>query len=68
MAVKPLDNPLTDRDKQQLDQALYLLNQMLPKLDQAERAGRDVTALRMRRDDLANQAAQIKAAYFPGSK
>jgi hypothetical protein len=57
--------PLTDQDLRDLNRAQYILNQLLPQLDKAEAAGRDVADLRLRRDDLASQVAQIKAAYFP---
>jgi hypothetical protein len=60
--------PLTDQDLRDLNRAQYILNQLLPQLDKAEAAGRDVTDLRLRRDDLASQVAQIKAAYFPSAQ
>ena len=57
--------PLTDQDLRDLNRAAYILNQLLPQLDKAQAAGRDVTDLRLRRDDLADQVTKIKAAYFP---
>jgi hypothetical protein len=60
--------PLTDQDLRDLNRAQYLLNQLLPQLDKAESAGRDVTDLRLRRDDLADQVQKLKAAYFPSSQ
>jgi hypothetical protein len=60
--------PLTDSDLTDINRAQYILNQLLAQLDKAEQAGRDVTDLRLRRDDLANQIAQIKSAYFPQSQ
>lgn len=66
MAKQPtIAEPLTDQDLRDLNRAQYILNQLLPQLDKAEAAGRDVTDLRLRRDDLASQIAQIKQAYFP---
>jgi len=60
--------PLTDQDLRDLNRASYVLGQLLPQLDKAQAAGRDVTDLRLRRDDLADQVAKIKATYFPTSQ
>lgn len=69
MAKAPtIAEPLTDQDLRDLNRAQYILNQLLPQLDRAEAAGRDVTDLRLRRDDLASQVAQIKQAYFPSAQ
>jgi hypothetical protein len=62
-----LAEPLSDQDLRDLNRAGYILNQLLPQLDKAQAAGRDVTDLRLRRDDLADQVGKIKAAYFPQS-
>ena len=68
MATQPtIASPLTDADLRDLNRAQYVLNQLLPQLDKAQAAGRDVTDLRLRRDDLADQIVKLKAAYFPSS-
>jgi hypothetical protein len=69
MAKQPtVADPLTDQDLRDLNRAQYILNQLLPQLDKAQSAGRDVTDLRLRRDDLADQITKLKAAYFPSSQ
>ncbi len=69
MAKSPtIAEPLTDQDLRDLNRAQYVLNQLLPQLDKAAAAGRDVTDLQLRRDDLADQVAKLKAAYFPASQ
>ncbi len=69
MAKSPtIAEPLTDQDLRDLNRAQYVLNQLLPQLDKAKAAGRDVTDLQLRRDDLADQVAKLKAAYFPASQ
>jgi hypothetical protein len=66
MARQPtIADPLTDTDLRDLNRAQYILNQLLPQLDKAQAAGRDVTDLRLRRDDLADQITKLKASYFP---
>jgi hypothetical protein len=60
--------PLTDQDLKDLNRAQYILNMMLPQLDKARAAGRDVTDLQLRRDDLADQVLKLKATYYPGSQ
>jgi hypothetical protein len=66
-ATPTVASPLTDADLRDLNRAQYILNQLLPQLDKAQAAGRDVTDLRLRRDDLADQISKLKAAYFPAS-
>ncbi len=69
MATTPtVAEPLTKQDLTDLNKAQYLLNQLIPQLEKAAAAGRDVTDLQLRRDDLAAQVAQLKAAYFPSSQ
>ena len=60
--------PLTKDDLSALNRAGYILNQLLSQFDKAKAAGRDITDLELRRDDLAQQVQQIKAAYFPTAK
>jgi hypothetical protein len=60
-------DPLDKNDLAALNKAGYLLNQLLAQFDKATAAGRDITDLQLRRDDLADQVAKIKAAYFPTS-
>jgi hypothetical protein len=68
MAKSPtIADPLTDQDLRDLNRAQYILNQLLAQLDKAEAAGRDVTDLRLRRDDLADQIAKLKVTYFPSA-
>ncbi len=68
MAATPtIAEPLTQQDLKDLNKAQYLLNQLIPQLEKAAAAGRDVTDLQLRRDDLAAQVQQLKAAYFPAS-
>lgn len=64
-ALPQVGNPLTSADGRELNRAEYLLNQLIEKLDLATAAGRDVEALRMRRDDIARQVADLKRVYFP---
>ena len=59
--------PLTKDDLAALNRAGYILAQLLQQFDKAQAAGRDITDLILRRDDLANQVAMIKKAYFPSS-
>ena len=69
MAKAPtIADPLTDQDLRDLNRAQYILNQLLAQLDKAEAAGRDVTDLRLRRDDLADQIVRLKAQYFPSAQ
>lgn len=69
MAATPtVASPLTDTDLRDLNRAQYILNQLLPQFDKATAAGRDVTDLRLRRDDLADQVTKLKAAYFGASQ
>jgi hypothetical protein len=63
-----ISEPLTDQDLRDLNRAQYILNQLLPQLDKAQTAGRDVTDLRLRRDDLADQITKLKQVYFPAAK
>jgi hypothetical protein len=56
---------MTDQDYRDLTRAQYILNNMLPKLDRAREAGRDVTDVQLARDDLAAQVEALKKAYFP---
>lgn len=65
-ALPSLDKPLNSANLRDLNQSEYLLNQMVTYLDQAEQAGRDVEALRLRRDDLARQVSDLKRVYFGG--
>jgi hypothetical protein len=58
--------PLTDQDYRDLNRAEYIVNQLLPQLDKARLAGRPVSDLQLRRDDLASQVTQIKGQYYPG--
>jgi len=60
--------PLTDQDLRDLNRASYMLGQLLFQLDKAQAAGRDVTDLRLRRDDLADQVTKIKQVYFPSAQ
>jgi hypothetical protein len=60
-------DPLDKNDLVALNKAGYLLNQLLAQFDKATAAGRDITDLQLRRDDLADQVVKIKAAYFPTS-
>ena len=60
--------PLTKDDLSALNRAQYILNQLLSQFDKVRAAGRDITDLELRRDDLASQVNQIKAAYFPNAK
>jgi hypothetical protein len=60
--------PLTKDDLAKLNRAGFLLADLLTQFDKAKAAGRDVTDLEMRRDDLANQVSLIKGAYFPNAK
>ena len=69
MATNPtIAEPLTKDDLAALNRAGYILAQLLTQFDKAQAAGRDITDLILRRDDLANQVAQIKKAYFPSAQ
>lgn len=69
MAKAPtIPDPVSEQDLRDLNRAQYILNQLLPQLDKARAAGRDVTELELRRDDLADQVAKLKASYFPTSQ
>lgn len=63
-----LGSPLSTRDLSELNKSLYLLNQLVPLLDQAEQAGIDVSNIRSRRDELYTQASLLKQTYFPSSE
>lgn len=68
MPLHPLGPPLNARDLAEINKALFLLNQLVQYLDQAEKAGIDVTPIRDQRDLLYTQATQLKGAYFPDSE
>lgn len=68
MPLHPLGPPLTARDLAEINKSLFLLNQLVQYLDQAEKAGIDVTQLRDQRDTLYQQATSLKGAYFPESE
>jgi hypothetical protein len=67
-APASLSNPLSARDLADLNSAIYLLTQVVAKIDQAERAGRDVTDLRQIQSDTLQQAMTLKSVYFPESQ
>lgn len=69
MATNPtLAAPLTDADYRKLNQAQFMMNQLLTRLDQAEAAGIDVTEQRLRRDDISEQIDRLKRAFFSDKK
>lgn len=68
MAMHTLGPPLSARDLGEINKSIFLLNQLLERIDQAERAGIDVAEIRDRRDQLYQQATMMKAAYFPGDE
>lgn len=67
-AAPAFADPLTDADYRDLNKAAYLLNQLLPQIDKAKAAGRDVSEYELRRDDLAQQVDLLKRTYFPSKK
>jgi hypothetical protein len=67
-ATPTVASPLTDQDLRDLNRAQYIVNVALPFLDKMEAAGRDVTDLRLRRDDIANLIGKLKAAFYPSSQ
>lgn len=67
-ADQPSDPILRPADLKLANQALWKLEQALHIIDQAERAGIDVSAVRPIRDDVFDQVSRIKAVYFPGAQ
>jgi hypothetical protein len=64
-ALPQIGSPLTAANGRELNTSEFLLNQLIDALDKAESAGRDMTALRLRRDDIARQVGDLKRVYFP---
>ena len=66
MAVMPnVGTPLSTQDLRLLNQAEYLNNDAISKIDAMERAGGDVSELRLAQQTVAQNIASIKAEYFP---
>jgi hypothetical protein len=57
--------PLSKQDLTLLNQAEYLNNDAIAKIDAMERAGGDVSELRLTQSNVATLIASIKAEYFP---
>ncbi len=66
MATMPnVGTPLSKQDLTLLNQAEYLNNTAIAQIDAMERAGGDVSELRLSQQTVAQQIASIKAEYFP---
>jgi hypothetical protein len=59
-------SPLSKADLTLLNQAEYLNNDAIGKIDAMERAGGDVSALRLAQANVSTMIAAIKREYFPG--
>jgi hypothetical protein len=60
-----LADPLSEIDLRDLNRAQYILAQLIQKLERAKEAGRDVTDIEIRRDQLAAEVEKLKRVYFP---
>lgn len=60
------NGPLTEEDKQRIDDNLRQLNEADEQIRLAEQAGLDVKALRDTAREQRAQLTKIKQTYFPG--
>jgi len=59
-------SPLTDQHRRDMDSALLILSNVDQQIENARRAGLDVSKQKQLADDLRAKIQQIKSVYFPG--
>lgn len=60
------DNPLSNKDRSDINAALARLNQVLQDIEFLKSIGEDVTELELLRQHAINVLTETKKNYFPG--
>jgi hypothetical protein len=64
--MNPRDNPLSTKDRSDINASMARLNQILPDVEFLKSIGQDMTEYEMRRQKLLEDFAAFKQMYFPG--